>query len=135
MRWARGRAQRESRSKVRFARERIDAPDRQGRKPAAQRVRQQQGSRVNLQATTCLTFTAYQLKRAFSDGITHGLFEPNDFIARVASLVPRSRAHLIRYHGLFAPNARHRHLVVPTKSTVPSTNQSDNINESPKPHR
>ena len=50
----------------------------------------------------------YELKRAFSDGTTHVLFEPNDFIARLASLVPRPRAHLIRYHGVFAPNAHGR---------------------------
>ena len=54
-----------------------------------------------------------------------GLFEPEDFsrscascardisasvhvIARLAALAPRPRAHLVRYHGLFAPNARER---------------------------
>ncbi len=47
----------------------------------------------------------YELKHTFSDGTTHVLFEPQDFIARLAALVPRPRAHLIRYHGLFAPNA------------------------------
>jgi len=47
----------------------------------------------------------YELKHAFSDGTTHVLFEPQDFIARLAALVPRPRAHLIRYHGLFAPIA------------------------------
>ncbi len=45
----------------------------------------------------------YELKHPFSDGTTHVLFEPNDFIARLAALVPRPRAHLVRYHGLFAP--------------------------------
>ncbi len=45
----------------------------------------------------------YELKHPFSDGTTHVLFEPVDFIARLAALVPRPRAHLIRYHGLFAP--------------------------------
>ena len=43
----------------------------------------------------------------------HGMFEPLDFMARLAALVPRPRSHLIRFHGLFAPNARHRRLVVP----------------------
>ena len=47
----------------------------------------------------------YELKHAFSDGTTHVLFEPVDFIARLAALVPRPRAHLVRYHGLFAPIA------------------------------
>jgi hypothetical protein len=37
-----------------------------------------------------------ELKRAFSDGTTHVLFEPQDFIARLAALVPRPRAHLVR---------------------------------------
>ena len=45
----------------------------------------------------------YELKHPFSDGTTHVLFEPVDFIARLAALVPRPRAHLVRYHGLFAP--------------------------------
>ncbi len=47
----------------------------------------------------------YELKHAFSDDTTHVLFECQDFIARLAALVPRPRVHLIRYHGLFAPNA------------------------------
>ena len=54
-----------------------------------------------------------ELKRAFSDGTTHVLFEPQDFIARLAALVPRPKVHLVRYHGLFAPNARERAGVVP----------------------
>ena len=49
-----------------------------------------------------------ELKRAFSDGTTHVLFEPHDFIARLAALVPRPKAHLVRYHGVFAPNAHQR---------------------------
>ena len=49
-----------------------------------------------------------ELKRAFSDGTTHVLFEPQDLIARLAALVPRPKTHLVRYHGLFAPNARER---------------------------
>jgi hypothetical protein len=53
-----------------------------------------------------------ELKRAFSDGTTHVLFEPHDFIARLAALVPRPKAHLVRYHGVFAPNARQRPNIV-----------------------
>ena len=55
----------------------------------------------------------HELKRPFRDGTTQCLFEPLDFLARLAALVPRPRAHLIRYHGVFAPNARHRALVLP----------------------
>ena len=38
---------------------------------------------------------------------------PQDFIARLAALVPRSRANLTRYHGVFAPNSPFRRAVVP----------------------
>ena len=54
----------------------------------------------------------HELKRPFRDGTTHCLFEPLDFLARLAALIPRPRSHLVRYHGVFAPNARHRALLV-----------------------
>ena len=69
-----------------------------------------------------------------------GLFEPEDFsrscascardisasvhvIARLAALAPRPRAHLVRYHGLFAPNARERPGIVarPKQASKPAT--------------
>ena len=50
----------------------------------------------------------YQLKTPYSDGTTHVLFEPLDFIARLAALVPKPRVNLTRYHGVFAPNSAHR---------------------------
>ena len=40
-------------------------------------------------------------------------FPAEDFIARLAALVPRPRAHLVRNHGLFAPNARVRAHILP----------------------
>ncbi|MCP4035541.1 MAG: transposase [bacterium] len=73
----------------------------------------------------------YELKHTFSDGTTQVLFEPQDFIARLAALVPRPRAHLVRYHGVFAPNARHRHLIVPRRPSPASTGQSDSTSETP----
>ena len=36
------------------------------------------------------------------------VFEPLDFIARLAALVPKPRFHLTRFHGVFAPNSAHR---------------------------
>ena len=51
----------------------------------------------------------------YSDGITHVLFEPLDFIARLAALVPRPRVNLTRYNGVFAPNSRYRARVTPAK--------------------
>ncbi|MBY4728844.1 transposase, partial [Burkholderia contaminans] len=40
---------------------------------------------------------------------------PLDFIARLAALVPKPRVNLTRFHGVFAPNSRHRALVTPAK--------------------
>ena len=42
-------------------------------------------------------------------------FDPVDFIARLAALVPKSRVNLTRYHGVLAPNHRWRGLVTPAK--------------------
>jgi hypothetical protein len=37
------------------------------------------------------------LKTPYRDGSTHVIFEPEDFIARLAALVPKPRAHLTPY--------------------------------------
>jgi hypothetical protein len=57
-----------------------------------------------------------ELKNPFRDGTTHILFTPEDFMARLAALVPRPRANLTRYHGVFAPNCKLRKRIVPTSS-------------------
>ena len=41
------------------------------------------------------------------------MLNPLDFIARLAALVPRPRLNLTRFHGVFAPNCRHREHIVP----------------------
>ena len=41
--------------------------------------------------------------------------DPLDFIARPATLVPRPRLNLTRFHGVFAPNCKHRESVVPKR--------------------
>ena len=43
------------------------------------------------------------------------IFEPLDFIARLAALVPKPRVNLTWFHGVFAPNSKHRALVTPAK--------------------
>ena len=53
----------------------------------------------------------YELKTAYRDGTTHILFEPLDFVARLASLVPKPRVNLTRFHGVFAPNNKYRSLI------------------------
>jgi hypothetical protein len=58
-------------------------------------------------------------------GTTHVLFEPQDFIARLAALVPRPKAHLVRYHGVFAPNARERAGIVARPKVASKASASD----------
>jgi hypothetical protein len=57
----------------------------------------------------------YELKTPYRDGTTHVIFEPVDFIAKLAALVPRPRVNLTRFHGVFAPNSKHRAVVTPAK--------------------
>jgi ribosomal protein S27E len=54
---------------------------------------------------------SYELKTPYRNGTTHVLFEPLDFIARLAALVPKPRVHLTRFHGVFAPNSNYRPMV------------------------
>ena len=56
----------------------------------------------------------YRLKRPWRDGTIAVVFERQDFIAKLAVLVPAPRAHLTRYHGLFGPAAAWRSPIVPT---------------------
>ena len=55
----------------------------------------------------------YQLKTPYRDGTTHVFFQALDFIARLVALVPKPRVNLTRYHGVLAPNSKHRVLVTP----------------------
>jgi hypothetical protein len=57
----------------------------------------------------------YQLKTPYNDVTTHVIFEPLDFIAKLAALVPKPRVNLTRFHGVFAPNSKHRVEVTPAK--------------------
>jgi len=54
-----------------------------------------------------------KLKTPWRDGTTHLVMSPLEFMQRLAALVPRPRLHLIRFHGVLAPNAKLRSLVVP----------------------
>lgn len=57
----------------------------------------------------------YELKTPYHDGTTHVIFEPLDFISKLAALVPKPRVNLTRFHGVFAPNSKHRARVTPGK--------------------
>ena len=54
-----------------------------------------------------------KLKIPWRDGTTHLVISPLDFMQRLAAMVPRPRLHLSRLHGVLAPNAKLRDLVVP----------------------
>jgi len=65
----------------------------------------------------------YQLKTPYKDGTTHIIFEPLDFIAKLAALVPKPRVNLTRFHGVLAPNSKHRVNVTPAKRGKGSANK------------
>jgi len=44
-----------------------------------------------------------QLKTPYRDGTTHVIFEPLDFIARLAALVPKPRVNLTRFQWRICP--------------------------------
>jgi hypothetical protein len=81
----------------------------------------------------------YPLKTPYCDGTTgdrrsHDIFEPLDFITRLAALVPKPRVNLTKFHGVFVrggpprggpprggpprggppPNSRHRVTITPS---------------------
>jgi hypothetical protein len=58
----------------------------------------------------------YELKTPYRDGTTHVVFEPLDFISKLAALVPSPRVNLIRFHGVFAPNSQYRVAVTHKKT-------------------
>jgi hypothetical protein len=50
----------------------------------------------------------YELKTPYRNGTTAMVFEPLDFISKLAALVPSPRVNLTRFYGVFAPNSRYR---------------------------
>jgi Putative transposase len=58
-----------------------------------------------------------ELERAWSDGTTHLLFEPVEFLEKLAALTPRPEINLILYHGVLAPRALWRPEVVAYRRT------------------
>jgi hypothetical protein len=72
------------------------------------------------------------LKTPYRDDTTHVIFEPEDFIARLVALVPTPRAHLIRYHGVFAPNSALRNRVVPKSRAASSLERAEKTADRPE---
>ena len=51
---------------------------------------------------------SYKLKRPWPDGRTHLVSEPVAFLRRLCGIIAPPRRHLVKYHGIFAPAAKHR---------------------------
>ena len=56
---------------------------------------------------------------------------PLEFLQRLAALVPRPRLHLIRYHGVLAPNSTLRPQIVPSGANHHTVPAQDHIDETP----
>ena len=63
-----------------------------------------------------------RFKQAWRDGTTQIVFTPHELIEKLIPLVPRPRAHLVRYHGILGPAAKDRDKVVPTPPAPPAPN-------------
>jgi hypothetical protein len=77
----------------------------------------------------------WELKRIWADGTSHFVFEPLDFLAKLAALVFPPRMHRIRYHGAWARRAKLRGLVAPhPESDEPCAHGStQRVAKSPRP--
>ena len=56
---------------------------------------------------------------------------PLEFLQRLAALVPRPRLHLIRFHGVLAPNATLRPQIVPSEPNHHTVPAQDHQAETP----
>jgi hypothetical protein len=68
---------------------------------ANERLSLQKDGRVLLELTT-----------PWADGTTHLAYEPLDFLAKLAALIPRPHKNLVLYHGVLAARSRWRARVV-----------------------
>ncbi|MEI6741413.1 MAG: transposase, partial [Gemmatimonadaceae bacterium] len=74
------------------------------------------------------------LKSLTRDGTAHIVMQPQAFMRRLAALVPRPRLHLIRFHGVLAPNAKLRAAVIPQpeqKNSAPAHEHTHGVQAAP----
>jgi hypothetical protein len=55
----------------------------------------------------------YRLKRRWRDGTTKVIYEPLEFMEKLAALVPPPRFNLVRYSGVLASSSRLRRRIIP----------------------
>src|ERR1700730_6012810 len=78
---------------------------------------------------------ALELKRVWHDGTRELVFEPLEFLERLAAMTPRPETNLLICHGVLAPRARWRARVVvygrpvpePTAATAPQAAGPDGM--------
>jgi len=78
---------------------------------------------------------SYRFRHARPDGSTHVVLTPLELLEKLAALVPPPRAHLMVYHGVLAPNSRHRKSVVPVPPDKPPPHGHAPAAEPGKPGR
>ena len=61
----------------------------------------------------------YEMKKPWRDGTRFVIFEPDDLMARLCAMVPPPWFHMIRFHGVLAPNATLRKQVVSSARLSP----------------
>tara|TARA_B100000029_G_scaffold208001_1_gene205800 strand:- start:1453 stop:2949 length:1497 start_codon:yes stop_codon:yes gene_type:complete len=66
----------------------------------------------------------YELKKPYRDGTTHLKFSQLEFMEKIMCLIPPPRHHLIRFHGVLAPNNSWRSSIVPKKKIRKKTGQN-----------
>lgn len=76
---------------------------------------------------------ALELRRRWTDGTSHLIFDPVELLERLAALVPRPRINLVLYYGVFALRAAGRRAIVPARdapvdSGAPDRARSSNAN-------
>ncbi len=66
----------------------------------------------------------YELKKPYKDGTTHVKFSQLEFMEKIMCLIPPPRHHLIRFHGVLAPNNSWRSSIVPKKKIQKKTGKN-----------
>ena len=72
------------------------------------------------------------MKTPYRNGTTHVIFEPLDFIAKLAALAPKPRVNLTRFHGVFAPNSQHQVDVTRGKKTKTAQSTDNPLDQDPQ---
>ena len=73
----------------------------------------------------------YEMKKPWRDGTRFVVLTPEELIARLSAMVPPPWCHLVRMHGVFAPNARLRAKIIPRAPALATSAPSPSPSLSP----